>query len=283
MGKKSEQFEEILDELHENKKACESLKSELNTFKEEVLKVLPGDTSVSSPQQETSHVKVEYGDLKDAVYDGMANYYAAFPTAAGDLTENEGKELAQICEREYNNSFVKLFKEREETDKTQEEELHKRRKIQGVDTIEQVAEWAPEYSPEVQRVMRFIGLNIIDADEPVETAHTIMKIWGNAVSRVTNAPDTPPTLKAWSRYRWSKAKAYTHKKQKLAYYALYLLVTFAIGSLALYQHKVMRMDETNHVWYKTVIQTREDADKWNELDSILHKDSSFYDRLYDIH
>ena len=74
MGKKSEQFEEILDELHENKKACESLKSELNTFKEEVLKVLPGDTSVSSPQQETSHVKVEYGDLKDAVYDGMANY-----------------------------------------------------------------------------------------------------------------------------------------------------------------------------------------------------------------
>ena len=37
MGKKSEQFEEILDELHENNKVCESLKSDLNTFKEEVL------------------------------------------------------------------------------------------------------------------------------------------------------------------------------------------------------------------------------------------------------
>ena len=37
MAKNNEQFEEILDELHENKQACDSLKSEWNAFKDLVL------------------------------------------------------------------------------------------------------------------------------------------------------------------------------------------------------------------------------------------------------
>ena len=53
---------------------------------------------------------------------------------------------------------------------------------------------------------------------------------------------------------------------------------FSIGALSFYQNKVMRMDKTNQVWYKTYIQTRQDAEKWKGLDSILHKDKTIFDR-----
>lgn len=35
-------------------------------------------------------------------------------------------------------------------------------------TIEQVAEWAPQYSLEIQRTIRYIGMKIIDENESVE-------------------------------------------------------------------------------------------------------------------
>ena len=38
-------------------------------------------------------------------------------------------------------------------------------------TIEQVAEWAPQYSLEIQRTIRYIGMKIIDENESVEKAH----------------------------------------------------------------------------------------------------------------
>ena len=51
-----------------------------------------------------------------------------------------------------------------------------KRKAQGLMTIEQVAEWAPQYSLEIQRTIRYIGMKIIDENESVEKAHTILKI-----------------------------------------------------------------------------------------------------------
>ena len=53
-----------------------------------------------------------------------------------------------------------------------------KRKAQGLMTIEQVAEWAPQYSLEIQRTIRYIGMKIIDENESVEKAYAILKIWG---------------------------------------------------------------------------------------------------------
>lgn len=41
-------------------------------------------------------------------------------------------------------------------------------------TIEQVAEWAPQYSLEIQRTIRYIGMKIIDENESVEKH---MRFW----------------------------------------------------------------------------------------------------------
>ena len=68
----------------------------------------------------------------------------------------------------------------------------------GLMTIEQVAEWAPQYSLEIQRTIRYIGMKIIDENESLEKAHAILKIWGDALQTITNPkPTSPPTLKSW--------------------------------------------------------------------------------------
>ena len=282
MAKNNEKFEEILDELHENKQALESLKNEFNSFKKEILDQLQGNATAqplnSQLAQETNNVTTEYSEPKEAVSDAVDANDSTSPTAAGYFTESDGEKIAKICAKEYINAFKASYKKRQEKDKAEYEEYHKKRHIQGIGTIEQVAEWAPEYTPEVQRVMRFLGYRIIDEDEPAETAHKLLKIWGNALSRVTNVPDSPPTLKAWMKYKWNKVKTYAHKRRMLYYYLLFLLMLFTIGTLSFYQNKVMRMDKTNQVWYKTYIQTKQDAEKWKGLDSILHKDNTIYDR-----
>lgn len=77
-------------------------------------------------------------------------------------------------------------------------------------TIEQVTEWAPQYSLEIQRTIRYIGMKIIDENESVEKAHAILKIWGDALQTITNPkPSPPPTLKSWWLYRWNRFKQRT--------------------------------------------------------------------------
>ena len=61
-------------------------------------------------------------------------------------------------------------------------------------TIEQVAEWAPQYSIEIQRTIRYLGIKIIDENESVEKAHAILKVWGDALQTITShMASSPPT------------------------------------------------------------------------------------------
>ena len=100
--------------------------------------------------------------------------------------------------------FIELYVEEIEKylEKNEKERECKRnvylqkRKAQGLMTIEQVAEWAPQYSLEIQRTIRYIGMKIIDQNESVEKAHAILKVWGDALQTITSPkPSPPPTLK----------------------------------------------------------------------------------------
>ena len=83
MAKNNEKFEEILDELHENKQALESLKNEFNSFKKEILDKLPENATAQSPNpqlaQATNHVTVEFSEPKEAAHDTMEANYSKSP------------------------------------------------------------------------------------------------------------------------------------------------------------------------------------------------------------
>lgn len=107
-------------------------------------------------------------------------------------------------------------------------------------TIEQVAEWAPQYSLEIQRTIRYVGMKILDKNEFVEKAHAILKIWGDALQTITSPkPFPPPTLKSWWFYRWNRFKQRTDKWRLLQWYLVILGIIACVLFSSLYQSRVM--------------------------------------------
>lgn len=52
-------------------------------------------------------------------------------------------------------------------------------------------------------------------------------------------------------------------------YLFFLLGLASLLCLGIYHNRVMQMDKTNRIFYKTVIQTRRDAEIWQDIDSIV--------------
>ena len=151
-----------------------------------------------------------------------------------------------------------------------------KRKAQGLMTIEQVAEWAPQYSLEIQRTIRYIGMKIIDENESVEKAHAILKIWGDALQTITSPrPSPPPTLKSWWFYRWNRFKQRTDKWRLLQWYLVILGIIACVLFSSLDQNWVMDLDRTNRIFYKKVIIDEKRKKNYQELDSLIHSDSFF--------
>ena len=151
-----------------------------------------------------------------------------------------------------------------------------KRKAQGLMTIEQVAEWAPQYSLEIQRTIRYIGMKIIDENESVEKAHAILKVWGDALQTITSPkPSPPPTLKSWWFYRWNRFRQRTDKWGLLQWYLVILGIIACVLFSSLYQNRVMDLDRTNRIFYKKVIMDEKRKRNYQELDSLIHSDSFF--------
>ena len=151
-----------------------------------------------------------------------------------------------------------------------------KRKAQGLMTIEQVAEWAPQYSLEIQRTIRYVGMKILDENEFVEKAHAILKIWGDALQTITSPkPFPPPTLKSWWFYRWNRFKQRTDKWRLLQWYLVILGIIACVLFSSLYQNRVMDLDRTNRIFYKKVIMDEKRKKNYQELDSLIHSDSFF--------
>ena len=151
-----------------------------------------------------------------------------------------------------------------------------KRKAQGLMTIEQVAEWAPQYSLEIQRTIRYIGMKILDENESVEKAHAILKVWGDALQTITSPkPSPPPTLKSWWLYRWNRFKQRTDKWGLLQWYLVILGIIACVLFSSLYQNRVMDLDRTNRIFYKKVIMDEKRKRNYQELDSLIHSDSFF--------
>lgn len=179
---KNELLEEILDDLSVIKGKDEARDKQLADIQKTLNELL--DKFAQVPQNEQSDNAplgngLTYGTLKDAVYDGMADYYKDQPDSTGILTENNLMTIHDIFWDLYQKEFAKYRQEEKEEIQKKRDEIAKQRHAQGIKEISQVAEWAPEYPIEIQRLIRFIGMNSLEETEPVETAHKILKVWGD--------------------------------------------------------------------------------------------------------
>ena len=271
MAKSNEQLEDILDELSvikNNNVATEQRLSNIETLlaklttKEKVAPI----TSVAS----TSAAFFPYDEIKSAVHEEMDSYFNAMSDSAELLSDEVLKRMGTIFIELYVEEIEKYLEKDEKERECKRNVYLQKRKAQGLMTIEQVAEWAPQYSLEIQRTIRYIGMKIINEDESVEKAHAILKIWGDALHTITSPkPSPPPTLKSWWLYRWHRFKQRTDKWRLLQWYLVILGIIASIFFSNLYQERIMKRDRLNRMFYQYVIKDENLKKEYLKLDSLM--------------
>ena len=277
MAKANEQLEDILDDLSVIKNNNVAIEQRLGNI-ENILAKLATKEKVApiTPVASTSAASFPYDDIKSAVHEEMDSYFNAMSDSAELLSDKVLKRLGTIFIELYVEEIEKYLETDEKKRVCKRNVYLQKRKAQGLMTIEQVAEWAPQYSLEIQRTIRYIGMKIINEDESVEKAHAILKIWGDALQTITSPkPSPPPTLKSWWFYRWNRFRQRTDKWGLLQWYLVILGIIACVLFSFLYQNRVMDLDRTNRIFYKEVIMNEKRKERYHELDSLIHSDSFF--------
>ena len=235
---------------------------------ETLLSQQPSNENIES-KDSTPYISEDH--LEEAIRQGIKSYFDNGELCSSILSDERIKLLGDRFIGMYAAELKKRWKQLDDKeDKNRKEYFHKRT-IQGINTIAQMKEWASEYPPEIQRTIRFIGLKILDKDEPVETTHTILKIWGNALQAITNPkPPPPPTLKTWWLYKWQRFKASTDKWGMLQWYLIILGLSACVLFSCLYQERVMKRDRLNRVFYQYVIKDEKAKKNYLELNSLMN-------------
>ena len=277
MAKSNEQLEDILDDLSVIKSNNATTEQRLSNIETLLAKLATKeDVAPIIPVASTSATSIPYDEIKNAVHEEMDSYYNAMSDSAELLSDKTLKRLGTIFIELYVEEIEKYLEKDEKERECKRNVYLQKRKAQGLMTIEQVVEWAPQYSLEIQRTIRYIGMKILDEDESVEKAHAILKIWGDALQTITSPkPSPPPTLKSWWFYRWNRFKQRTDKWGLLQWYLVILGIIASIFFSSLYQSRVMDLDRTNRIFYKKVIMDEKRKERYHELDSLIHSDSYF--------
>ena len=277
MAKSNEQLEDILDDLSVIKNNNVATEQRLGNIENLLAKLATKeDVAPIIPVASTSATSIPYDEIKNAVHEEMDSYYNAMSDSAELLSDKTLKRLGTIFIELYVEEIEKYLEKEEKERECKRNVYLQKRKAQGLMTIEQVAEWAPQYSLEIQRTIRYIGMKIIDENESVKKAHAILKIWGDALQTITSPkPSPPPTLKSWWLYRWNRFKQKTDKWRLLQWYLVILAIIACVLFSSLYQNRVMDLDRTNRIFYKKVIIDEKRKKNYQELDSLIHSDSFF--------
>ena len=204
-------------------------------------------------------------------YQGLRNGYVT--EKKGLLFDQDMENIGQTFKTKYDaftKDLLEKGKENREAEKKRQEEVWTAHEIR---TMEQMDEWASEYPVPVRRWMRWIGKHLFDDDEPKEKVHDALRVFGDCMMAAGIKPKTDPisepTFRAVLLYKWSKVKPWLVMRKLWCYYLSFLMGLAALLCLGIYHNRVMQMDKTNRIFYQTVIQTRRDAEIWQDIDSIV--------------
>ena len=169
MAKSNEQSEDILDDLSVIKNNNVATEQRLGNI-EILLAKLATKEKVApiTPVASTSTASIPYDEIRSAVHEEMDSYFNAMSDSAELLSDKTLKRLGTIFVELYVEEIEKYLEKDEKERECKRSMYLQKRRAQGLMTIEQVAEWAPQYSLEIQRTIRYIGMKILDEDESVE-------------------------------------------------------------------------------------------------------------------
>ena len=271
MTKSNEQLEDILDDLSVIKNNNVATEQRLSNIENLLAKLATKDeVAPITPVASISATSIPYDEIKSAVHEEMDSYFNVMSDSSELLSDKTLKRIGTIFIELYAEEIEKYLKKDKKERECKRNVYLQKRKAQGLMTIEQVAEWAPQYSLEIQRTIRYIDMKILDEDESVEKAHAILKIWGDALQTITSPkPSPPPTLKSWWFYRWNRFKQRTDKWGLLQWYLVILGIIACVFFSSLYQERIMKRDRLNRMFYQYVIKDENLKKEYLKLDSLM--------------
>lgn len=268
MSKQNDQLEDILDELSVIKECVDAYATRLANIESILSQQVSNESKKVESENTTLGIPKEC--LKKTIRQGIEGYFNNEGLCNSILSDERIKLMGDRYIGMYAAELQKRWKQLDDKEEQKRKEYFHKRTIQGINTIDQMKEWASEYPPEILRTIRYVGMKILDKDEPVETTHNILKIWGDVLQAITNPkPTPPPTLKAWWLYKWHRFKASTDKWGMLQWYLIILGLSACILFSALYQDSVMERDRLNRVFYRYVIKDGDAKKEYQRLDSLV--------------
>lgn len=218
--------------------------------------------------QAPNSVNIDKEIIADAVRSALGNT-SQENNKQGALTlsaENQ-KMIVETAITGLSNYLKEGEKVGEQKHKQEVEEYEAARSKQGLSTVAEVNEWAPEYSFSVQRWLRWIGRQIISKDEEATITHKALKTIGNALQLLEGHE---PTLKVYLHPKWRRWKRHIKSFRFWYMFSCFYLMLGAIVCLALYQSRVMDIERKN-----TIIRYHFRNDKtyqreYQHIDSLLH-------------
>lgn len=200
----------------------------------------------------------------------------AFPLRAGDLWFRFAlvtfSSVLYVSIYAFNSKFNEAsnnYAERcKEFDDNWYNERQEKRKVQGFETHEQIAEWAPEFPENIRVWMRYIGKRVIrDSAEP-EFAKTQLRCIGNLFMAANGLAN--PTFKQYINYKWQEFKAKTDKWGWFKWYIVFIGIIAIMLMLEEYQSRVMKLEQVNHIFYEQVMSDPAKAKEYHDIDSLVN-------------
>ena len=234
-------------------------------------KNLVGEQQIGSSAVNTNVTTENFSTCFRNGYQGLRNGYVT--EKKGLLFDQDMENIGQTFKTKYDAFTKDLLEKGEENRETEKKRLAEVWTAHEIRTMEQMEGWASEYSVPVRRWMRWIGKHLFDDDEPKEKVHDALKVIGDCMMaagfKSKTDPVSEPTFRAVLLYKWHKVKPWLVMRKLWCYYLSFLMGLAALLCLGIYHNRVMQMDKTNRIFYKTVIQTRRDAEIWQDIDSIV--------------
>lgn len=255
-------IEDLYQELADIKKAIQELADQKNSVSDQKNGISAESTAVTTENFPTYFRKG---------YQGLRNGYVT--EKKGLLFDQDLENIGETVKTKYDEFTEDLLEKGKENREAEKKRLAEVWTAHEICTMEQMEGWASEYPVPVRRWMRWIGKHLFDDDEPKEKMHDALRVFGDCMMSAGIKPKTDPVsepaFRAVLLYKWRKVKPWLVKRKLWCYYTFFLMGIAALMCFGIYHNRVMQMDKTNRIFYQTVIQTRRDAEIWQDIDSIV--------------
>lgn len=261
MAKVDEAIEELTDEVSAINSKYEGLSKDVADIKKSL------SVMEKSAQKPIPVPTLEQSVINTVVSNAVGEYFRLHPVGK-TFTDEDKENLVELIYSKFNEASNNYAERRKEFDENWYNERQEKRKVQGFETHEQIAEWAPEFPENIRVWMRYIGERAIrDSAEP-EFAKTQLRCICNLFMAANGLAQ--PTFKQCIKHKWQEFMARTDKWGCSKWYMVIIGIMAIMLMLEEYQSRVIKLEQVNHIFYEQVMSDPVKAKEYHDIDSLVN-------------